>query len=101
MANKAVFLDRDNTLIEDPGYISHPDQVKLLEGVPEALSELRRMGYKLIVVSNQSAVARGIITEEVLAQIHEHLEELLTRQGAVLDKIYYCPDHPDLEIYRT
>ncbi len=100
MANKAVFLDRDDTLIEDPGYISHPDQVKLLEGVPEALSELRRMGYKLIVVSNQSAVARGIITEKVLAQIHERLEELLARQSATLDKIYYCPDHPDGAIPR-
>jgi D-glycero-D-manno-heptose 1,7-bisphosphate phosphatase len=100
MANKAVFLDRDNTLIEDPGYISHPDQVKLLEGVPEALSELKRMGYKLIVVSNQSAVARGIITEKALAQIHERLEGLLAHQGAALDKIYYCPDHPDGAIPR-
>jgi D,D-heptose 1,7-bisphosphate phosphatase len=100
MANKAVFLDRDNTLIEDPGYISHPDQVKLLEGVPEALSELKRMGYKLIIVSNQSAVARGIITEKVLVQIHERLEELLALQGAALDKIYYCPDHPEGAIPR-
>jgi len=95
MANKAVFLDRDRTLIEDPGYISHPDQVKLLEGIPEALIELKHMGYKLVVVSNQSAVARGIITEQTLTQIHERLEQLLARQGAALDKIYYCPDHPD------
>ncbi len=95
MANKAVFLDRDDTLIEDPGYINHPDQVKLLEGVPEALTGLRRMGYKLIVVSNQSAVARGIVTEQVLAQIHERIEQLLAQHGAALDKIYYCPDHPD------
>jgi len=100
MANKAVFLDRDDTLIEDPGYINHPDQVKLLEGVPEILSELRRMGYKLIVVSNQSAVARGIITEQVLAQIHERLEYILAQRGAALDKIYYCPDHPDGAIPR-
>jgi D-glycero-D-manno-heptose 1,7-bisphosphate phosphatase len=95
MANKAVFFDRDDTLIEDPGYINHPDQVKLLEGVPEALSSLRRMGYKLIVISNQSAVARGIVTEQVLAQIHERIEQLLARHGAALDKIYYCPYHPD------
>jgi D-glycero-D-manno-heptose 1,7-bisphosphate phosphatase len=95
MANKAVFLDRDDTLIEDPGYINHPDQVKLLEGVPEALTGLRRMGYKLIVVSNQSAVARGIVTEQVLAQIHERMGQLLAQHGATLDKIYYCPDHPE------
>lgn len=95
MSNKAVFLDRDDTLIDDPGYINDPDQVKLLDGVAPALVELRRMGYKLIVVSNQSAIARGIITEKVLAKIHERLEQLLARQGAKLDKIYYCPYHPD------
>ena len=100
MANKAVFIDRDDTLIEDPGYINDPDQVKLLDGVPEALIELKQMGYKLIVVSNQSAVARGIITEQTLAKIHERLEQLLARHGAALDKIYYCPDHPDGAVAR-
>jgi D-glycero-D-manno-heptose 1,7-bisphosphate phosphatase len=100
MANKAIFLDRDNTLIEDPGYISHPDQVKLLDGVAETLVELRQMGYKLVVASNQSGVARGIVTEQMLAEIHERLQELLGRQGAALDKIYYCPDHPDGAIPR-
>ncbi|MHC4656935.1 MAG: HAD-IIIA family hydrolase [Planctomycetota bacterium] len=54
MSNKAIYLDRDGTLIEDPGYLSHPDQVKLLDGVAEALIELRAMGYMLIVVTNQS-----------------------------------------------
>jgi D,D-heptose 1,7-bisphosphate phosphatase len=95
MAEKAIFLDRDNTLIEDPGYINDPEQVKLLEGVPEALIALKSMGYKLVVVSNQSAVARGIVTEEVLAQIHRRLEQLLAEEGASLDRIYYCPYHPD------
>jgi len=95
MANKAIFLDRDNTLIEDPGYINEPDQVKLLEGVPETLIELRSLGYKLVVVTNQSAVARGIVTEEVLAQIHKRLEQLLEEKKAFLDRIYYCPYHPD------
>jgi len=102
MQDKAVFLDRDNTLIEDPGYINHPDQVKLLDGVPEALIELCTMGYKLIVVSNQSAVARGIVTEKTLAQIHERLRQLLAQKDAYLDKIYYCPYHVDgvIEKYR-
>jgi len=95
MSNKAVFLDRDDTLIEDPGYINHPDQVKLLDGVAEALIELKAMGYKLVIVSNQSAVARGIITEKILAQIHERLKQLLAEKGAYLDRIYYCPYHPD------
>ena len=95
MSNKAIFLDRDDTLIEDPGYISNPDQVKLLEGVAEALIELRAMGYMLIVVSNQSAVARGIVSEKVLSEIHDRLSQLLNEKGAYLDGIYYCPFHPD------
>jgi D,D-heptose 1,7-bisphosphate phosphatase len=95
MAEKAVFLDRDNTLIEDPGYIKDPNQVKLLDGVPESLVELKTLGYKLVVVSNQSAVARGIVTEETLDEIHDRLQELLAEKGATLDRIYYCPYHPD------
>jgi len=95
MSNKAIFLDRDGTLIEDPGYINHPDQVKLLNGVPEALIELKGMGYKLIVASNQSGVARGIVAEKVLGEIHNRLKQLLSENGAFLDRIYYCPYHPD------
>lgn len=98
MPDKAVFLDRDDTLIEDPGYINDPDQVKLLDGVPEALGELKALGYKLVVVSNQPAVARGIVTEEALAEIHDRLQELLAEKGAALDRIYYCPYHPDAVI---
>ena len=81
MSNKAIFLDRDNTLIEDAGYISNPDQVKLLDGVAEALIEFGAMGYKLIVVSNQSGVARGIVTEKVLGEIHNRLKQLLAEKG--------------------
>jgi D-glycero-D-manno-heptose 1,7-bisphosphate phosphatase len=102
MSNKAIFLDRDNTLIEDPGYISHPDQVKLLDGVDKSLIEFKNMGYKLIVVSNQSGVARGIVSEQALNKIHNRLKQLLAEKGAPLDKIYYCPYHPDavIEKYR-
>jgi D-glycero-D-manno-heptose 1,7-bisphosphate phosphatase len=95
MSNKAIFLDRDDTLIEDPGYINHPDQVKLLDGVADALRELKEMGYKLVVISNQSAVARGIVTEEALGEIHNRLRQLLAEKGTFLDQIYYCPYHPD------
>ena len=95
MANKAIFLDRDDTLIVDPGYISDPDQVKLLDGVARGLVELKAMGYKLVIVSNQSAVARGIITEQKLGEIHKRLRQLLAQNGAAVDKIYYCPYHPD------
>ncbi len=95
MPDKAIFLDRDDTLVEDPGYINHPDQLKLLDGIPEALAELKTLGYKLIVVSNQSAVARGIVTEQVLNKINDRLKQLLAEKGAHLDQIYYCPYHPD------
>ncbi|MFC1738583.1 D-glycero-alpha-D-manno-heptose-1,7-bisphosphate 7-phosphatase [Planctomycetota bacterium] len=95
MPDRAIFFDRDDTLIEDTGYINDPDQVKLVDRAAEALVELRAMGYKLIVASNQSAVARGIITEEVLGEIHGRLKKLLGEKGAYLDKIYYCPYHPE------
>jgi D-glycero-D-manno-heptose 1,7-bisphosphate phosphatase len=95
MANKAIFFDRDDTLIEDPGYINNPDQVVLLENVPETLIALKGMDYKLVVVSNQSGVARGILTEETLSKIHKRLEQLLAEKGTSLDRIYYCPYHPE------
>jgi D-glycero-D-manno-heptose 1,7-bisphosphate phosphatase len=95
MSERAVFLDRDDTLIEDPGYINSPEQVKLLEGAAEALMELRKMGYKLVVVTNQSAVARGIVSEKVLREIHERMKSLLGEKGAFVDRIYYCPYHPE------
>ena len=95
MSDKAIFLDRDDTLIEDPGYISSPEQVKLLTGVPRALIELKALGYKLVVITNQSAVARGIVTEKVLGEIHKRLERLLAEKNAFFDRIYYCPYHPE------
>ncbi|MBN1124495.1 MAG: HAD family hydrolase [Sedimentisphaerales bacterium] len=95
MKNRAIFLDRDDTLIEDPGYINHPSQVKLLPHVCEALIDLRQMGYKLVIVTNQSAVARGIVTEDGLEEIHQRLIGLLRHEGASIDRIYYCPYHPN------
>ena len=95
MSEKAVFLDRDNTLIEDPGYISDPDSVRLLPGVELAMKSLSQAGYLLVVVTNQSGVARGMLTEESLKRIHERMVELLSRKGAPVDEIYYCPYHAE------
>ncbi|RPJ35367.1 MAG: HAD family hydrolase [Planctomycetaceae bacterium] len=95
MSNAAVFFDRDGTLIRDPGYISHPDQVELLDGAAEAVKEMQLLGDKTVVVSNQPGVAKGILTEETLEQIHQRLRELIAHHGASLDAIYYCPFHPD------
>ena len=98
MSDKAIFLDRDNTLIEDPGYINNPDQVKLLPKAADAIIQLRKMGYKIVVISNQSGVARGIVTEEVLGDIHQKMLDLLQSENAYVDRIYYCPYHPDAVI---
>lgn len=94
---RAVFLDRDKTLMEDPGYVSDPGQVRLLGGAAEAVARLRGAGYLVIVVTNQSGIARGKITEAQIAAVHERLRELLRRAGTDLDAIYYCPylDGPD------
>jgi D-glycero-D-manno-heptose 1,7-bisphosphate phosphatase len=95
MESKAIFFDRDDTIIEDTGYINNPDQVKLISGVAKSLLEFKEMGFKLIVITNQSGVARGILTEKALGEIHERLNILLSEKGVVLDAIYYCPFHPD------
>jgi D-glycero-D-manno-heptose 1,7-bisphosphate phosphatase len=95
MPDKAIFLDRDDTIIEDPGYINSAEQVKLVPAAAQALVELRKLGFKLIVVSNQSGIARGIIQEQAIGQIHDRLKQLLAEHNAYLDRIYYCPYHPD------
>ncbi len=95
MANRAVFLDKDGTLIEDVPYNVNPDLMKLTPGAIEALQLLQRHGYKLIVISNQSGVARGYFPESKLVGVKEHLFKLCSRQGVMLDDFYYCPHHPD------
>lgn len=95
MASKAVFVDRDKTLMEDPGYISDPQAVKLLPGVELAIKSLNQAGYKVIVVTNQSGVARGLLTEQTLEEIHAELRRQLHAKGVHLDGIYYCPYHPE------
>ena len=95
MANKAVFLDRDNTLIEDPGFLTDPDSVRLLPGVELAVKTFMQAGYLVVVVTNQSGVARGLLTEETLNKIHDRLLEMMASKGARIDEVYYCPFHPD------
>jgi D,D-heptose 1,7-bisphosphate phosphatase len=90
----AVFLDRDGTLIEHVHYLSSPHQVRLLPGAAEAMRRLRRAGYRCVLVTNQSAVGRGIISEGRLHEIHDELDRQLAEQGAGLDGIYFCPDVP-------
>ncbi len=92
---KAVFLDRDGTLNEDPGYINHPSLMKLLPGVGEALASLKAAGFELIVVSNQSGVGRGIIPPHELPKIHARMDELLSHWGVQMDFYSLCTHRPE------
>ncbi|MDE0904009.1 MAG: D-glycero-beta-D-manno-heptose 1,7-bisphosphate 7-phosphatase [Planctomycetota bacterium] len=91
----AVFLDRDGTLIEEVDYLADPAGVVLIPGAAQALKNLAQAGYKLVLVTNQSGVARGLLDEGKLAQIHERLSDLLHGEGTGLDGIYACIHHPE------
>jgi D,D-heptose 1,7-bisphosphate phosphatase len=96
MSNRAVFLDRDGTINEDPGYLGDPGKVKLLPFVGEILSRLKNeFNYFLIVISNQSGIARGLITAEQVEQVNEKINTLLNEFKVSIDKFYYCPFHPE------
>ena len=100
----AVFLDRDGVLIEDVHLLTRPEQVVIPPGVPAALRALGEAGFKLIVVSNQPVVARGLASEAEVRAVHTHMESLLQSAGAPpLDGIYFCPHHPNatLAAYRV
>ena len=90
----AVFLDRDGTLIEHVHYLSDPAHVRVLHGAAEALTRLRRAGFVCVLVTNQSAIGRGMITEARLHEIHVEMNRQLAERGTALDAIYFCPDAP-------
>lgn len=104
MGSKAIFLDRDGTIIEDRGYIRDPADVALLPGAGEAIRRLADAGNLIVVVSNQSGVARGLFDEAALDRVHKRMEELLRKHHAPLHGVYYCPylDGPEavIETYR-
>lgn len=95
MKNKAVFIDRDGTINVDGPYLSDPDRFEMYPGVGEGVKRLQDAGFKIIVVTNQSGIARGYFTEDDLAAVHERMKKEFARFGVTLDAIYYCPHHPD------
>lgn len=100
----AIFLDRDGVIIEDVHLLTEPDRIRILDKVPEALIRLHRAGFALIVVSNQTVVSRGLMTERGVLDLHAQIEALLERaEGPHLDAFYFCPHHPaaTLPIYRV
>jgi D-glycero-D-manno-heptose 1,7-bisphosphate phosphatase len=92
LSRRAVFLDRDGTVNVEKDFVRHPDEVELLPGAREAIRSLRGAGYRIVVVTNQSGVARGYLDEPMLARIHARLDDLLDRQ---VDAWFHCPHHPD------
>lgn len=90
--NKAVFLDRDGVLIEDTGYVASCNSVRILPMVSDAIKLLK--DFFIVVVTNQAGVAKGIFTEYQVREINHHIKSILRRQGAIIDRIYYCPHHP-------
>jgi len=90
----AVFLDRDGTLTAEGEWVTKSAELELLPFAAEAIAKLSRAGFAVVLATNQSAVARGLIREEELAEIHAHLERELARGGARLDGVYSCPHHP-------
>jgi len=95
MKNRAVFIDRDGTINVDTHYIGDPDRFVMYKGVGEGVRRLKDMGYLIIVVTNQSGIARGYFTIEDLMKVHERMEYEFASFGVRLDGIYYCPHHPD------
>jgi histidinol-phosphate phosphatase family protein len=94
-ATRAVFLDRDDTIARDVHYYRRVEDFELLPTVPQAIRLLNESGFRVIVVTNQSGIARGYFTEATLAQIHQKMRNELARHGAHVDAIYYCPHHPN------
>ncbi len=93
--DKVVFLDRDGTIVYDVNYCNCAQDLQLIPLVAEAISLLNRNGFKVIVVTNQSGIARGYLTLEALEQIHQKMRQELTIRSARVDAIYHCPHHPD------
>lgn len=92
---KAVFVDRDGTINKHVGFLKKIDQFELIDGVAEAFREINKLGYLIIVVTNQPVIARGDVSIEELEMIHMKMETLLGQKGAYIDGLYYCPHHPD------
>lgn len=91
----AVFLDRDGTVNEEVAYLRNPDQLVLLPGAAEAIETLRQAGLPVVIITNQSGVARGLISAENLPRIRMRLYELLAGAGTAVDGYYVCPHHPE------
>ena len=93
--HRAVFLDRDGTIMEDSNYVGDVTRVVLIAGAAPALKRLQDAGYQLFIITNQSGVGRGYFTREAVEAIHAHLDEYFGSAGVRFDRYYVCPHHPE------
>jgi D-glycero-D-manno-heptose 1,7-bisphosphate phosphatase len=94
-SRRAVFLDRDGTIIEEVGYLDRAERVEFYPWTIDAIRAFNRAGLAVVMISNQSGVARGFFTETVVDHVHAHMAAMLAEGGARIDAYYYCPHHPD------
>src|SRR5438876_9218797 len=92
---RAAFLDRDGTIIEEVGYLDRPERVEFFPWTIDAVRVLNRAGLAVVLVSNQSGIARGFFTDNVVDQVHGRMADMLAAGGAHIDAYYYCPHHPE------
>jgi len=95
MGRKAVFIDRDGTINVNYGYINNPDDFKMYPNVAKGIKLLQENGFKIIIITNQSGIARGYFSEKSLEEIHDKMKKELSKEDTGVDAIYYCPHHPD------
>jgi D-glycero-D-manno-heptose 1,7-bisphosphate phosphatase len=96
--SRAVFLDRDGTLIREKGFICHFQEAEVFPFSPDALKIMNTSGFRVIVITNQSAIGRGICTESQVKILHSDLADYFAREGAVIDAFYYSPFLPDAPV---
>ncbi|MFQ5892899.1 MAG: D-glycero-alpha-D-manno-heptose-1,7-bisphosphate 7-phosphatase, partial [Nitrospinota bacterium] len=98
MSRPAFFIDRDGVINEEMGYINHVDRLRVLPGAAEAIRRLNEARIPVVVVSNQAGLAHGIFSEATLRGVQKKLREVLASRGGRIDRIYYCPHHPDAKV---
>ncbi|HEY3788551.1 MAG TPA: D-glycero-beta-D-manno-heptose 1,7-bisphosphate 7-phosphatase, partial [Urbifossiella sp.] len=94
----AIFLDRDGVVIDDVHHLASPDQVRLIPGSADAIAALNRSGWPVVIVTNQSGVARGLFTADGVHDVHRHLSDQLAGYGAKIEAYYFCPHYPTAEV---
>jgi D-glycero-D-manno-heptose 1,7-bisphosphate phosphatase len=93
---KAIFLDRDGVInLEKKDYVKSIKEFQIIDGVPKAIIELKKKGFLVIIITNQSAINRGLLTIKILNEIHNHLQEILKDNNTSIDDFYFCPHRPD------